>query len=109
MRYLAGAMVLIAGWSLLGLVISFDADDDALSVAAVAGPSIAAGALVGRWPAVGLALVPLAAAIPYAFLGEHEDLSDGGLIALVAAITVPLCAAAIGAGVALRKFLERVV
>jgi hypothetical protein len=108
MRFIAGAVVLIAGWVPVALLAPFDAGEVAIAFLLFFVPCIVAGALIGNWPAVYLGLLSAAIAIPPVLRGDHEDLSPEAAVVLFASVGIPLSCAAIAAGVALRKALGAV-
>jgi hypothetical protein len=110
MRYLVGVLVFVGAALVVALLIPLDSDDDFASVVVVAGPGVLAGAFIGRWGGLWLALLPLVYAIPVALFAPsetYEDLSPEGLVALTLVITVPLVAASLAIGIGFSKVIRR--
>jgi len=106
LRYVVALAILLAGVVLIELLGPFHNEDDVLLFALIGGPCLLAGLVAGRWPALWLALVPLALVIPAAISDEESEMAPEAVIALTAIITVPYCSAALAVGIAARKGIE---
>lgn len=73
----------------------------------IAVPCFIAGAVVGRWPAIFLALLSVAFVAIASLASPDEDLGLVGAIYLTLVITVPFCGVAIAVGVGARKLAGR--